>query len=135
MARYFSASSNPALSGWFRPILLKNSDGQKFAFGFGFGFGKPFSKRGVMQTGFGNRSLTGIVFCPIWGIGLMTEFFNGIGPLRPLATKSTCCDAAQQTGRWCRAQQFHRVNDGCAGLSGHLIGSSQLALPTKSFAL
>ena len=60
---------------------MKNSDGQKFA----FGFGKPFSKTGIMQTGFGNRGLSGIVFCPIGGIGLPTEFFNGIGSKQPFA--------------------------------------------------
>ena len=54
---------------------MKSSDGQKFA----FGFGKSFSERDIMQTGFGYRSLSGIVFCPIRGIELLTEFFNRIG--------------------------------------------------------
>ena len=35
-----------AANGRNEPILLKNTDGQKFA----FGFGKPFSKRGIIPT-------------------------------------------------------------------------------------
>jgi len=57
-------------------ISLKNSDGQKNA----FGFGKPFSKRGIIQTGFGFRGLSRIAFVPIGEIGLLTEFFNRISP-------------------------------------------------------
>ncbi len=37
-----------------------------------------------MQTGFGNLSLSGIVFCRIGEIGLLIEFFNRISPERTL---------------------------------------------------
>ncbi len=76
-----------------RAYSVKYSDSQKFA----FEFGKPFSKSGIMQTRFGNRRISGIVFCPIGGIGLLTEFFNRMGSLQPFAAwrhsraSNVCC--------------------------------------------
>jgi hypothetical protein len=63
---------------------------------------------------FGNCSLSGLVFCPIGGIGLRTDFFNRISPLEILAVRMVRPVVGDQ---YClRGQVFAKVSITAPGL-------------------
>ena len=66
-------------------ISLKNSHAPNFM----FEFGKSFFETSKFRTQFGNTRFSGMVFCLDEEIGLLADFFNRIGSLRPFAAPCT----------------------------------------------